>query len=815
MMQKQIIFGDDFNINLHKKNIEVNDSIRSFLIMGCSQKINVSTRFSPDFKNSSLLDHIYTNLNDDRVKTNVLTCEITDHLPTLISITGTNSQGFRNRRILRHDLQNFDSTSFNNDLNQKFSFFYNSTNELIDAHSLWNKFENIFVETVNMHAPLRYMSRKQSKFHTKPWITKAIRKSIKTKNKLLKKLIKDKKTEFSVYFKTYRNLLTKVKEISKHLYFKQEIFNSKSNSKKLWSTINNIVCIKKPKNSGINCIENSDHDQIFNSKDIAESLNKYFISIPNKLLQSTNNLSHKDFNIKIKTVSNSIFINPFTEGSIKSQILNMKTSKAYSSDSPRIQFLQASAEIISPVIALIFNQCIKEGVFPDSLKIAEVVPIFKKGCKTNPNNYRPISLLSPFAKIFENHIYLNLNSFFNKNNVLHKLQYGFRKNSSTELAVTQIVDEIVKTIEKKSILCSIFLDLAKAFNTVNHEILLKKLNTYGIRGNALKLLSSFLVNRKQCTTVNGQKSNFSVVDSGVPQGSTLGPLLFLIYINDLPLHTNLRVRLFADDACLSFESDNAVLLEEKVNFELNKVNEWLNENKLFLNSSKSNFLIFTKKRLNHDFKINVGLENIRRTSSIKYLGVTLDENLTWEPHIRSIKSKVARNCYMLYKLKSYVDYSVLKIIYFSLVQPYLQYCLSSWGGAAQKHISKLFILQKLAVRSICNVGKREHSHSLFKHLGILKLNDIYNLQVGKMMHKTNHITQVGEHHMIQLKHIHSYNTRLSSTSNYYLNHIRTTLAHNSFSFKGPKLWQSIPVNLKQQSFASFKKSYKKYLLGQY
>ena len=134
--------------------------------------------------------------------------------------------------------------------------------------------------------------------------------------------------------------------------------------------------------------------------------------------------------------------------------------------------------------------------------------------------------------------------------------------------MAQIVNEIVETIEKKSILCSIFLDLAKAFNTVNHQILLKKLNAYGIRDNALKLLRSFLVNRRQCTTVNGQKSNFSVVDSGVPQGSTLGPLLFLIYINDLPLHTNLRVRLFADDACLSFESDNPIFLEEMVNFEL-------------------------------------------------------------------------------------------------------------------------------------------------------------------------------------------------------------------------------------------------------
>ena len=161
---------------------------------------------------------------------------------------------------------------------------------------------------------------------------------------------------------------------------------------------------------------------------------------------------------------------------------------------------------------------------------------------------------------------------------------------------------------------------------------------------------------------------------------------------------------------------------------------------------------------------------------------------------------------MLYKLKSYVDYSVLKIIYYSLVHPYLQYCLSSWGGAAQKHISKLFTLQKLAVRSICNVGKREHTHPLFKHLGILKLNDIYNHQVGKMMHKANRETQVGEHHMIQVNHIHSHNTRLSSKSNYYLNHNRTTLGHNSFSFKGPKLWQSVPENLKEQSKNEYFKS---------
>ena len=263
-------------------------------------------------------------------------------------------------------------------------------------------------------------------------------------------------------------------------------------------------------------------------------------------------------------------------------------------------------DIISPILTVIFNTCIVEGTFPDLIKLAEIVPIFKSGSKTSYSNYRPISLLSPFAKIFESYIYFQLDDFLTKHNVIYNMQYGFRQQSSTELAVNHIVDDLSNCIDNKMVNCSVFLDLAKAFNTVDHCILIKKLEKCGVRGIALEIFKSFLAKRKQFTTVNGQKSTAKHIETGVPQGSTLGPLLFLVYINDLPFASTMKVRLFADDACLSVEHKNPETLELIVNKEPLKVQNWLDNNKLFINYSKSNFLIFTKRKLSHQFKIKLG-----------------------------------------------------------------------------------------------------------------------------------------------------------------------------------------------------------------
>ena len=283
-----------------------------------------------------------------------------------------------------------------------------------------------------------------------------------------------------------------------------------------------------------------------------------------------------------------------------------------------------------------FNICINSGTFPTKLKSAEVHPIYKKGDKTLTTNHRPISILSPFSKILERHIHTKLTNFITKFNILHPFQFDFRTNSSTEMALTQIVEEISENIEKGETTCSVFLDLATAFDTVDHQILLNKLYKYGVRGLPAKLIQDYLTNRTQITKVNNINSDIEYITCGVPQGSILGPLLFNLYINDIINSSNFKIKLFADDACLVYSCKDAKQLEKRVNLELIKVNIWRKLNKLSVNFSKSNYIIFTNKQNNYNYTINMDGHRLERTEEMKYLGVILDHKLSWSKHVNYI-----------------------------------------------------------------------------------------------------------------------------------------------------------------------------------
>ena len=575
---------------------------------------------------------------------------------------------------------------------------------------------------------------------------------------------------------------------------------------------------KNAKHSSLDQIEYGNGTIENDPKNISEAVNNHFVTLVDQLFKNKVNVidpdSRTDNELENK-IKKSLFLKPINTKFVSDFIKGMDHKKSNRSDSPQTKFLKIAVDIIAPILTYIFNSCIEEGVFPETLKIAEVIPIFKSGNRSIINNYRPISLLSPFAKILENYIYNELLDFLNKHRILYNLQYGFRQDSSTELAVSQIVEDLAESMDNNKINCSVFLDLAKAFNTVNHEILLTKLNKCGVRGITLKLFESFLGNRKQFTTINNHSSSLESIDTGVPQGSTLGPLLFLIYINDLPTATTMKVRLFADDACLSMEHNDPSTLQLLVNRELSKVHCWLDTNKLFINYSKSNFLIFTNKKHNHIFDLKIGLETIHQKCSTKYLGIILDDKLTWEPHIENLKTKLARTCYIFYKLKNYVNENTLKMVYYSLVYPHLQYGITSWGKAAGYLIKKIITMQKSIVKIICRKGKREPSTPLFFRLGMLKLEDVYKLQLSKLVHKYKNESLIGEGRLVRLRDVHSYNTRLAANSNYFIPRRNKDVGRNCFSCSGPTIWQNVPSNLKALSFESFKLRLKNHLLEMY
>ena len=281
------------------------------------------------------------------------------------------------------------------------------------------------------------------------------------------------------------------------------------------------------------------------------------------------------------------------------------------------------------------------GMFPSKLKVGKVSPLQKKGSCNNPSNYRPISILSVFSKIFEKLMHQRLYKFLESFEILYPLQFGFREKHSTSHALLSLTESIKQSIDSGKVGCGIFLDLQKAFDTVNHKILLDKLEHYGIRGNALKWFQSYLSGRTQYVTVNGHVSDPLPITCGVPQGSVLGPLLFLIYVNDLPnVSKVMQFYLFADDTSIYFDSDNLFNLQKIVNRELKKVRKWLEANRLALNIDKTNYVIFHSPTNN--VRIKLGSKPISRVNSIKYLGVLIDSTLSWKPHIVELSKKLAR-----------------------------------------------------------------------------------------------------------------------------------------------------------------------------
>ena len=330
-------------------------------------------------------------------------------------------------------------------------------------------------------------------------------------------------------------------------------------------------------------------------------------------------------------------------------------------------------------------------------QIARVTPIFKSGDNALLTNYRPISVLPCFSKILERIMYNRLYKFLSENNLLYEKQFGFQANHSTDHAIIQLVDEIHNSFNKKAFTLGVFIDLSKAFDTVNHEILINKLKHYGVRNTSLNWFKSYLSSRKQFITYDHENTTIKNITCGVPQGSILGPLLFLLYVNDLYKASDLlNPIMFADDTNLFYSHSNIDTLFKTVNKELNYINEWFKANKLSLNISKTKYTFFHPQRKNDEIPLKLPILQINKTKidrveCIKFLGVLLDECLTWRKHISCIENKISKNIGILYKSKFLLNQNCLKCIYFSFTHSYLNYANIAWASTHQTKLKNYSI----------------------------------------------------------------------------------------------------------------------------
>ena len=438
---------------------------------------------------------------------------------------------------------------------------------------------------------MKRLSRKEIRLKSKPWITSGLSKSILIKNSVYKKYIKTKSPYYHAKFKMYRNKLSHLLKISKKQYYSDYFLDCAGDGKKIWKGIRQIVrCKATTGQKFIKIVENE--KEISNPIELANKFNHYFANIGTDTTSKIPEVSKDPLQYLNQPVLHSFFVSPTSTKEIETVIGNLKSGKAVGPSSLPVDILKLLKSVVSELLEFIFNASFETGIVPSNFKLANVIPIFKKGSKYCISYYRPISLLSVFNKIIEK-LFNRLIKFLKKRDIFFEKQFGFRANHSTEHALLCIIDKIQKAIENRNYSCGIFLDFSKAFDTIDRTILIKKLEYYGIRGVAKKWFISYLSNRRQIVTVNGVQSEENSITCGVPQGSVLGPLLFLIYVNDFDSCSDLfDFHMFADDANLSYESNNIAFLVTTVNNDLGKAYTWLWANKLLLNLDKSNFVIF-------------------------------------------------------------------------------------------------------------------------------------------------------------------------------------------------------------------------------
>ena len=800
---KHIFISGDFNIDLLKYDTTTKN--KTFLDMmtsnGFLPHIIHPTRITDS--SATVIDNIFSNAYLSESTSGNIMIELADHLSQFLYISLHIVTSQCKTPTYKHDYSKFNEQSFLDDVSiQQWNCEINDVNKAFDDLS-WR-----LKGCVDRHAPLKKQNKKQIKLQSKPWITKDILKQIKDRNKLFIKLKNQPHNNLvQERYKRLRNKITDNIRKSKKDYYKKNFDDNISNLKNTWKGIKDILNQKKA--SQISQINHNNVD-ITNPSEIANTFNNFFVNVgPNcekKILLPKS--YKKPISYMGKPNPNILLLNPTTPDEINIIIKNLDPNKSSGPSIIPTKLLKMANPILCRQISLIINTSFTTGTFPDSAKIANVIPIHKKGSTLDINNYRPISLLSVFSKIFEKCMYQRLNDFLEVNEIIYPNQFGFRKSRSTQHSLIQIVDAINKTIDKGSYGCGIFIDLSKAFDTVNHKILLDKLDHYGIRNESLNWFKSYLSNRKQSVTINQSQSGLSQITCGVPQGSVLGPLLFLIYINDLPSISNkLKNFLFADDTNIYYESNDLANLEKIINSELKILYQWLCSNRLALNIDKTNFVLFhsQRKTINKPVTILINKKAISQVNYVKYLGVLIDSNLSWKYHIHELCKKISKTIGVLYKIRRIVNSHILSNLYYAIIYPFLIYGINVWGSASNHLLNPLLVLQKKFLRMKTYNDQYNELHQLppsdplFSSEKVLKIFDIYKLQLGKFVFESINNIGPNQFHNIfnPVTTIHQHNTRYGSSCNFFVTHAQTSqYGLKNIQNSGTRLWSSLPNPVK-------------------
>ena len=803
----KLILAGDLNINGLSANNNMSNLNDTLISYSLKSHIILPTRPSSDGINATQIDHIWSNIEQVTFSGIFNDIFITDHFPNFIIFPTKNVKGNRLKIFRDHS-----ETCLNNLNDEMFSF--TASFPMITEHMDFNTKFNFFCENIRdiyqKCCPLRQKNLSADKID-KPWIDKTICNKIKRKFYLFKRY-KVGAITFQMY-NDYKLQTEKDLKIAKRNYFQRKFANCKGDSKNTWKMTKKLLDNNNQSPNNISILDdenNVTHDDV----KICQLLNSYFVGVGESLSEGIQATDIDPCSFLPSSNTNSFFFLPTDSTEICSIVSKFK-NKNTSVDKLPIHVIKVIIPLISPIIAQLFNESITIGIFPEVLKTGCVIPLYKSGSRSDRSNYRPITTLSVFSKIFEKLVHKRMTSFIRKFKIIHNNQFGFQENKCTADAILEFLDNAYESLNENQHLLSIYLDFSKAFDTISIDILLKKLDHYGFRNQINSWLQSYLTNRKQFVKIGNSTSQTMFTKMGVPQGSTLGPLLFILYISDMNRAlSNMKILHFADDSTLYFSYNKNSDCTSIVNYDLEFLNKWLLSNKLFLNITKTKYMIIHNRGRPPELNLNIGGSNIDRCEVHKFLGIHIDDRLTFSTHTKKLNSKISRNLGMLRKIKFYAPKSVLKNIYFAFINSHFTYAITAYGFTNSSNSRKLSKLIDKSIKvtlgverfsiNICKSNKIFNFNLALEFFSLVKMHQILHSNLHEYF--TNRINNYQIHH--------SHNTRFSSTGSLNLPHMRFSRSQKAFIFAASKYWNKLPVSLKDVTCINkFKMKVKNHLLN--
>ena len=797
----ELMLMGDFNMNFFDiQNNEILDTLTTNLqTQLLTPHITVATRVEQSGINTSAtcIDNIFSS-NKIPCKAKVLVDKISDHYPIIFDLEGkkkpsTITISYRSRK------------QENIELVEKLCLqttFLKPNTRYLDVNTLTEEVQEKLNTIIDLACPLQHKTIKSNSIKPE-WLTSGFEKSIKTKSKLASKA-KNGNLQTQLKYKKYLAAYNKIRRAAEQNCLKQKISDAGKNIKAQWRLINELTNRTKNVNK-IPLVMQTETGNTSNTQEVADLFNKYFSTVGEKLASCFPDTDKwKD---TVKPRNSSFELKTVLVRDVAEVIKSLKNKNSHGWDLMTNHLLKQLAYILNPVLTKIVNLSILQGKYPDSFKTTRVIPLYKAGSKQEVKNYRPISLSPILSKVLERIVCGQTRKYLEKEKIIPDTQYGFRPGHQINHLLQNLVNEVMANKNKKLKSAAIFLDFSKAFDTLSYRILLGKMKLLGFGHSAMSWYGDYLSNRFQYTEINGVLSQKEPITLGVPQGTVLGPLLYLIYTHDLPNATILKALLFADDTSLIASGKTDIELHTTLQHEMDILSEWFVHNKLTLNISKSKLMNFYNADAGNISVRNNVLESVQ---SFKLVGVIITSKLTWDEHAARVAQKIKPACYYLNKLKYKLDIPNKTLIYHSLVNSHIGYALPIWQGMSQKASNRITTKQNQAIRAIYNLNYRESTTEIARTNSILNLNQTM-CYTSLLLAKSTR--QLYNPHLAALfPSKEAGNLRSASRNLFNIPKTTTTNAQKQSSYITPSLWNSHDEDIKALAYPAFREATKQLLL---